>query len=457
MKVKLEFLESVRKGVNALRELKGHGVLVTHHDTDGMTSGYILKTLMERLGLDFDVHVVPFISSVVDTLPDQDYDYYVFSDIGAGQQKILEERIGTDKPVIIFDHHPYEYRSDKYVVVNPVDYGYDSQSDLCAAGLAYIAYRTALGFDEKMLWIGITGTIGDVQDADNNIKGLNREVLLHDAEKRSDFIYYDEYVLRAPKLFIVPVWYTVTYNYILKLPGYYLNRNATVQKLSSIGVPPLKKYYELDISEKTRFHNWIKLTLKEHGIDQTGKFGEFINSKYWPSDECFNEDACFILYHARTFAQYINMAARIGKFEDVFRVFDTMDASRLLEIEMETRELRSRINSVVQTSDVIHTPMGDILVIDKDIPPEFSGLVANMISNNKVGIALIKAKGYYKVSGRASGEAPYNIGEMFREVSLKLGTDGGGHESAGGMVLPEDKLDDFLELMRSNKNTYKNS
>lgn len=447
------FMKQVQRGVNTLRSMKGKGLLVIHHDTDGLTSGYIMSKFMEKLGLDFDIKVVPFISHVNINDISPDYDYYVFSDIGAGQQEIIERQIG-DKPVVIFDHHPYECRVKDYTVVNPVDFGFDSQSDLCAAGLAYIAYRTAMGFDEKMLWIAITGTIGDVQDADNNTKGINRKVLLADAEKRSEYIFYDEFMPRAPKMFIVPIWYTITYNYILKVSGYYLNRNATIEALARAGVPPTKHYHELTTSEKIAYVSWINKQLEKNSIPKIGKFGEFLNAQYYPDSKCINEDECFILYHARTFAQYINLAGRLGKYFDVFRVFETMNASRLIEIEFESRDLRQRIKEKLKNIEVIHTDVADIVIIDSDIPPEFSGIVANMVSNGKIGIAAIRGNGYYKVSGRAGSRSQIHIGNLFHEIAERLNTDGGGHESAGGIVLPIDKTEEFIDILQHLDETH---
>ena len=89
-----------------------------------------------------------------------------------------------------------------------------------------------------------------------------------------------------------------------------------------------------------------------------------------------------------------------------------------------------------------------------DIKPEIVGTVTGMIlgycnwKKPVLGLSKNEDKGY-KVSLRCSRLLAYSgihFGEIIREISQKIGGEGGGHSVACGAYIPNDKKDEFIEL-----------
>ncbi|MGN1186510.1 MAG: DHHA1 domain-containing protein [Methanobrevibacter wolinii] len=153
-------------------------MIYSHTDCDGISSGAILTTILERIGKDYDIDFVS-----LDKLEDLPIDHTltIFSDLGSGQP--VEKNATEDSNIIILDHHPplrdknYRNTADcNFLEINPMHYGINGTYYICGGGLCYYLAKE-FGFDD-LSWIGVLSAVGDMQNTHTGkMEGLNKLIL----------------------------------------------------------------------------------------------------------------------------------------------------------------------------------------------------------------------------------------------------------------------------------------
>ena len=157
--------------------------IYSHTDCDGISSGAILTSILQRLGKKVEIKIVN-----LDALEDVEinHELTIFSDLGSGQP--VDKNAAKDSKILILDHHPplrdidycntVEYY---YLEINPIFYGIDGSQEICGGGLCYLLAKE-FGYKD-LSWIGILAAIGDIQNGKTGrLEGLNR-LILKDAEE----------------------------------------------------------------------------------------------------------------------------------------------------------------------------------------------------------------------------------------------------------------------------------
>ena len=129
--------------------------IYSHIDCDGICSGAILSTILDRQNKEHDIEFVNL--DVLDDI-DLDHELTIFSDLGSGQRIDTKAREG--QKIIILDHHPPlrdpDYKDDKdytYLEINPIHHGIDGSYYVCGGGLCYFLAKE-FGYDD-LSWIGV--------------------------------------------------------------------------------------------------------------------------------------------------------------------------------------------------------------------------------------------------------------------------------------------------------------
>ena len=111
----------------------------SHIDCDGICSGAILSTILDRLG---KPHEIDFVN--LDVLDDIELDHKltIFSDLGSGQH--IDTKATKDNNILILDHHPplrsLDYKDDKeftYLEINTIHHRIDGSYYVRGGGLCY--------------------------------------------------------------------------------------------------------------------------------------------------------------------------------------------------------------------------------------------------------------------------------------------------------------------------------
>ena len=111
----------------------------SHIDCDGICSGAILSTILDRQNKE---HEIEFVN--LDVLDDIEltHELTIFSDLGSGQNITTKAKKG--QKIIILDNHPplrsLDYGNGKdytYLEINPLHHGIDGSYYVCGGGLCY--------------------------------------------------------------------------------------------------------------------------------------------------------------------------------------------------------------------------------------------------------------------------------------------------------------------------------
>ena len=92
-----EFLEIINSTNKPVR-------IISHHDTDGITSAAILAKTFKRLDKEFSIRIVKNLEKeIIDQeLKRQEKEIIIFSDLGSGSLDYLKD---IKQPLFILDHH----------------------------------------------------------------------------------------------------------------------------------------------------------------------------------------------------------------------------------------------------------------------------------------------------------------------------------------------------------------
>lgn len=148
--------------------------IYTHIDCDGICSGAILSTILDRLGKPHEINFVNL--DVLDNI-ELKHELTIFSDLGSGQ--LIDTKATAENSILILDHHPplrdLDYRKDKdytYLEINPIHHGIDGSYFVCGGGLCYFLAKEFEYTD--LSWIGVLSAIGDMQNTHTgHFEGLN--------------------------------------------------------------------------------------------------------------------------------------------------------------------------------------------------------------------------------------------------------------------------------------------
>ena len=101
--MKEDFLNKLKEAVDKFRGLEKKPIrIICHHDSDGVCSASILTKALIRENLDFSLSIVKGLTKdVIRSLSLEDYNYYIFADLGSGQIEDIKEML-KDKLIFIF-------------------------------------------------------------------------------------------------------------------------------------------------------------------------------------------------------------------------------------------------------------------------------------------------------------------------------------------------------------------
>ena len=426
--------------------------IYSHIDCDGICSGAILSTILDRQE---KPHEIEFVN--LDVLDDieLDHELTIFSDLGSGQR--IDTNAKKGQKIIILDHHPplrdLDYKNDKdytYLEINPMHHGIDGSYYVCGGGLCYFLAKE-FGYTD-LSWIGVLSAIGDMQNTKSgHFEGLN-EIIQQDAIDggylkltKSDINIYGRNTR--------PLFVALSYFSDVKLPI----TNNTTETMAVLE--------ELGIDEKNNRKTLNQLTMEEKG-KLYQKLNEMISKvvpgryvQYIPrliigdSYTFIKEDETSFLRDGSEFSTAMNACGRNHQEEIAMEVLkgDRIEAFDQLEaVSLEhRRNLAQAISKVTEDENTNIIELENLQYFDgTGIKPEIVGTVTGMILGSCnwkkpiIGFTQTDDKGL-KISLRCS---------IIREIASKVGGTGGGHAMACGAYIPIDKKNEFLELFNNKLN-----
>ena len=283
--------------------------IYTHIDCDGICSGAILSTILDRQNKE---HEIEFVN--LDVLDDIDltHELTIFSDLGSGQR--IDTKATKGQKILILDHHPplrdLNYKNDKdytYLEINPNHHGIDGSYYVCGGGLCYFLAKE-FGYTD-LSWIGVLSAIGDMQNTrEGHFEGLN-EIIQQDAIDggylelvKNDLSIYGR---NTRKLFVA-----LTYFNDVKLP-ITNNDRETRAILEELGIDEphnRKTLNQLTMEEKGKLFQYLFSMLSKV---VPGKYVEHIPKLIIGDSYTFlNEDKTSFLRDGSEFSTAMNACGR---------------------------------------------------------------------------------------------------------------------------------------------------
>ena len=436
----------------------------SHIDCDGICSGAILSTILDRQNKEHEIEFVNL--DVLDNI-ELTHELTIFSDLGSGQ--LVDANAKESQKIIILDHHPPlrgpDYRNGKdytYLEINPLHHGIDGSYYVCGGGLCYFLAKE-FGYTD-LSWIGVLSAIGDMQNTGSgHFEGLN-EIIQQDAIDggyleliKNDLNFYGRNTR--------PLFVALSYFNDVKLP-ITNNTTETMAVLEELGIDEKHKrktLNELTMAEKGKLYQYLVEMLSKA---VPGKYVKYIPQLLVGDSYTFlKEDSNSFLRDGSEFSTSMNACGRNHEEKVAMEVLKGDRFVALDELEAVSlnhrRNLAQAIASVAEGDETNIIEMENLQYFDgTGIKPEIVGTIAGMILGycnwKKPVIGFTQTDEYgLKVSLRCSRLLSYDgihFGNIIREVAGEVGGTGGGHSMACGAYIPLDKKSEFLELFNDKLN-----
>ncbi len=407
--------------------------IISHFDTDGITSAAIFSKALARWGKTFSLEIVKGLDEEYIKCLSND-EILIFLDLASGSLNYL----GNKKTeIFVFDHHEITQEIPVNVLmINPVLEDFES---LSGAAICYLFARTLSLQNKDLAYLAVIGMVGDLHE--KSIGKVFSEIL-NDSEttiKKGLLVYPSTRPLNK----------VLEYSSNPFIPGVSGSREGVLELLRASGLTSengqYKALYELTEEEMTKLVTSIMI--KNHAqIDPESLIGNLFLIKF------FNK-----LEDARELSALINACSRMD-FSHVALGF--CFGNKLFREEAEKiyigykQSLFSALKYFSESNEKVQGK--DYLIINaKDkIKDTIIGTVASIVSHSplypsgQVIIALAYNGDKIKVSARIVGKDGRNVRDLLSRAVIGLGGEVGGHPNAAGCLISKEKEIVFIEELR---------
>ncbi len=409
-------------------------IVVSHFDTDGISSAAIMIQTLKSLDTKFSVKILKNLNEeYLSTLPKEKI--IMLLDLGSNALDYLEKE--GFKDVFIIDHHEIVQKVPKNIYVLNSEM-YDKQK-ISASCLTYLFCKSISNENKKFAKLAILGMIGDT---------LEKEI-----DKINNGILEEGEIKRKRGLLIYPS--TRPLNRVLEyssqpyIPEVTGNPQGVLEILREVNIKSengkCKSLIELNEEEMEKLITAIML--RKPKVKTKEIVGDIFLIKF------FNK-----LEDAREISAKINACSRYG--ESGTALLFCMEINKIKK-RADTLHVKHRQNILSALKYVSETEKvsgkGFVIINTKDqVQDAIIGTVASIISNSAIYeegtiiTTLARDETKIKVSSRTVGKNGRNVREILARVIETIGGEVGGHEFAAGCLIPKEKEQEFIEILKKN-------
>ncbi|HOB18400.1 MAG TPA: DHH family phosphoesterase [Candidatus Methanoculleus thermohydrogenotrophicum] len=426
--------------------------IISHIDADGISTESILAQVLAREGRRVSSVFVRQLEPMAMRHVPKDDSLKLFTDLGAGQQSLLEEHGLSADEVLILDHHVSQPCGTAYPQVNCLDHGITHMS---AAGVAYLVAKTIDPTSIDLAKIAVVGNVGDMMARENcGLVGPAREIV-------QDGVEYGNIIVRERDLNCYgistrPVHVCLGYSDDPYIDGISNNTNAALQFLERLGVE-LKNprggwlvWEELPFDDKRTIISALAQQLIAHGREIDRLLGE---TYIFP-----DEPERTPLRNASEYATLLNACGRWAKPKVGGRICRGERGDAYREAEYMLAHHRSVIRDLLQY--ILETGVTELSHLQyihtgDRFPDTIVGIGAGMALSKldwrkpiMVLSAMVDEPEITKISMRTNQWAlarGVDLQEALVEASAEVGGAGGGHRIAAGAFIPQDREEEFVD------------
>jgi len=417
--------------------------IISHHDTDGITSAAILAKTFTRLDKKFSIRIVKGLeeSIIRQELKRQPNEVILFSDLASGSLGYFKE---ATEPVFILDHHELDKTkvNDKTKIINP--HLTDNPEDNCAtgAGLCYLFAKSISPDNQDLSPLAIIGLIGDRHET--NLSKVNQKIVSECEDlkmKKGIAIYPATRPLRRAL-----EWSTQPY-----IPGVTGNGPGAMELLRETGIPYNKTLLELSDEEMSKLITAVMVRRA-----QDNKPEDILGNLYILKFFNTKEDV-------REISTLINACARLGHTDTAIAYCLESEKAKTESLDIYTKYKQELVSGlkVAEKMDKIKGKGFVILNAKDQIKDAIVGTICSMLSSSPtyeqgtilIGMAYNEDK--IKVSARIVGHEGRNLKEVlektvttFKGANPETIAEVGGHHFAAGCLVEKDKENSFIETLK---------
>jgi len=425
-------LNIIKESIAKIDELSKRKKLkiISHFDTDGITSAAIFSKALSRWGKKFSLQIVKGLDeNIIKGLGEEDV--LLFLDLACGSLDYLKNK---RTEVFIFDHHELVQDVPKNVfMINTSLF----EEKLSSAALCYLFARELSSQNKDLASLAVLGMVGDLHE--KNIGRLFGEIL-KDGETivKKGFLAYPS---------TRPLDRVLEYSFNPYIPEVSGNREGVLHLLRDSGIKneggKYKALYELSGEEMKGLITAI--SLKREGLKEEEIVGNIFLIKF------FNK-----LEDARELSALINSCSRMDSPETALG-FCLGNKSCREEAEKTYIHYKQNLSSALKyVSETDKIEGKDYVIINaKDkIKDTIIGTVASIMSHSPlysqglVIVALAYNEDKIKVSARVAGREGRNVREVLHRAVIPLGGEVGGHPNAAGCLIGREQEQEFINELR---------
>ena len=150
--------------------------IISHYDTDGITSASILAKTLKRLDKKFTIKIHKNLEEEIikKELSRQPKEIILFSDLASGSLKYFQD---LQEPIFIIDHHEIHANelNDKIKIINPHLTDKPKDNECTGAGLCYLFAKAVSSTNQNLAPLAIIGMIGDRHES--NLSKINQQIV----------------------------------------------------------------------------------------------------------------------------------------------------------------------------------------------------------------------------------------------------------------------------------------
>jgi len=450
----------VQEAVSRFRDtLKKEGMIrvVTHIDTDGLSSAAILISALKKLDQQFWVASV---KQLEDTHIEQFYEegrkkkWKAIFFLDLGSNKLAEiSKMSEFAKVAILDHHQIEEKfilgdalqniqNENFIFVNPLIEG--EEQNTSASSVVYQFVKELDPTNEDLAQLAVLGMIGDVLD--KNISKVNKDVIddakLHGTQVKKGLNVFS--TTRA-------LHKALEFGSSIFIPGVTGSSNGALAFLRDL---------DIEVKDKNRggYRTLLDLSKEELSrlitgimLRRTSRDEEIIGNIYLL--KMFGR-----LYDARELSAMVNACGRLGSAGVALAFLMNSDVAKekteLIYNEYK-HHLVSGLNFVNCTKKI--ESEGYFIVNAKDnVKDTIIGTVMSILasssvySNGTILVGMAYRDDKIKVSARLAGQNSndVNLHQILSSVVKQTGGEVGGHVRAAGALIPKQKEEEFTDLLQ---------
>lgn len=457
----VQLIGEAKRASEMVKAFPGIIRLISHYDCDGTTAAAIVVKALSREGKRFHLSFVKQLDAATCTqIGDEHNEMMIFTDIGSGYLRNLQQMVTPTTTIIICDHHQPDAdlpREDqkRIVHISPVVCGVTE--DISGAGLAYLLARALSPKNIDLSHLAIVGAIGDAQvgsiGAHWGVLGINQEIA-KDAQTAKKIRVKKG--LRIWGRTIRPLHKALEYCDEPVIPGVSGSESGSIQLLHDVGIAPQ--------DDQGRWRRLVDLTEEEQQRLATAILKERIRNHEDNPHHIFGDVYDLLdkqeITDAAEFATLMNACGKMDwGYIGVALCLNDSEAQAAAPALLATyrRKIRRSLQWVKRNPQAVVITSAGIYLQAEDHIPEgvFSNTISILHKSGQfpdlpfVGLAWT-AEGSAKVSARISDQLAaggLNLRDCIAQASAAAGGEGGGHVAAAGALIPRGTEEMFIKII----------